>query len=180
MRTLNVPFDTEIAWCAGFIDGEGCIYIQPCTPHGRSKETTYILSLNITNVDYDTINRIKSMWGIGRIGKKVRYSENHSSTFYFIASANQALYILKSVLPYLVTKRKEAEIAIKFQEENQLRTGQNPIKGKQAMEELQAIRHKVSTADIELEDNFQLSLFGEEAGVPAYHKEELEGVEARV
>jgi tyrosyl-tRNA synthetase len=90
----------------GFFDGEGSIYFQ------KRKPTLFV---RIGHTDKDVINQIQD-----KIGGSVYFdkSENiHRKDAYrwCVASTKTYNFIVK-MLPYLVLKKQQAEIAIKFQE----------------------------------------------------------------
>ncbi len=98
------------AYVAGFFDGEGSISIK-----NTGKNTSYRLSISIGQRRPEPLFMIQSRWG-GSIGKREigkREANNFSTLLMF---SKQAVSFIKDIYPYLVVKRKQAEIAIKFQE----------------------------------------------------------------
>lgn len=114
----------DLAWFAGFFDGEGNIGL------GRSRTSgpagwKYKLSISITNTHLPSLHKIRDMWQRGSIcsihSKDTPKRKEWSPAWKWEAGANQALYVLELILPYLFTKRAQAEVAIAFQKERQHR-----------------------------------------------------------
>jgi len=106
------PPASDIAWFAGFLDGEGNIYIKQSHP-GRGV-AGYELRLTITNTHIPTLERISKVWGMGKVFiRKQRIGRKPIADW--IATYNVALKILEVTVPYLVTKQAQAKIAIAFQ-----------------------------------------------------------------
>ena len=108
-------------WLAGFIDGEGCVYVSRAKNEQISWGYQYSLRLEITQADEVLLNTIKERVNSGcvlqnkalarikgRASKRLVYSIKWSS--------NNAYELLKKVYPYLVVKQKQAKLAIEFQE----------------------------------------------------------------
>ena len=112
-----MPSETEKAWFAGFLDGEG--YIQISQYKGW-----YTLIVRISNLHLPTLLKIKALWGKGAV-KLVPNAPTHGPFWRWHVKANQALEILEDVFPYLVTKRAEAETAIAFQRNHTSRKRSN-------------------------------------------------------
>ena len=109
-RLEGMATETELAWLAGFIDGEGTIYIT----HGRDQQ---MLFLRIGNTHVPSLEKIKKICRVGYIGLHSggRGRLGKREVYKWSVQANQALKVLQKVFPYLVTKKAQAEIAIAFQ-----------------------------------------------------------------
>ncbi|MBU1067611.1 hypothetical protein KKE60_07470 [Patescibacteria group bacterium] len=123
---IEKPKKTDIAWFAGMLDGEGYIGIILQAPHkNRARELPiYRLTIEITSTHLPTIEKIKSIWQVGRVTYRDRSSINakwHPS-WRWDSGSNAAAHILSLSLPYLCTKKAKAEIAIAFQKRKATRT----------------------------------------------------------
>jgi len=106
---MNIP-ETEWAYLAGIIDGEGCIYIHKWRDKG--KYFGYTLVLHISNTDYSLIRWIRERFGgIVYTRKRRRKTKNTHSIQLLHGTAN---FILGKVYPYLVLKREQARVAFAF------------------------------------------------------------------
>jgi len=99
---------TDRAWAAGFIDGEGYISV-----HVRQKHKCLTVEVSVGNTNHQSITHLQELFG-GHIqhfnGRKKEWSENWRWT----APANVARIVLKSTIPYMQVKRKQAELALEL------------------------------------------------------------------
>jgi len=106
----------EHAWLAGIIDGEGCISISHYW-HKIKQYDKYDLKLLISMTHKATIQRVKSIAGVGVIypippsGKKKRMQ------YRWVAYGHQAASVLRLCLPFMTTKKEEAILALEFSEQ---------------------------------------------------------------
>lgn len=101
------PKNTDVAWFAGIFDGEGSVIVE------RMGGGAYHLKLSIKMTNLPAIQRIQSIWGLGRIDP---HRENdHQQQWCWAAGASNALHILRDSLSYLTVKKVEAELAIAYQ-----------------------------------------------------------------
>lgn len=105
--------DTEIAWAAGFFDGEGSVTLSP---HGKKdrclieRDLYRHLTIRVAQKRRDPIDRFKTMFG------GYTYNEGRGShCFYWVSTTRKAARALSLMLPFLVVKRTAAEFGIRFQ-----------------------------------------------------------------
>ncbi len=103
---------TMLAYLAGFFDGEGCIYILKAK-HGDAVH--YGLEISYTNSEIEPLQLAQSIFG-GQISSLNEMRPRYKSVHRLRIRSNQAATALSVLLPYLVIKRKRAEIALEFQE----------------------------------------------------------------
>lgn len=97
---------TKYAWSAGIIDGEGCIGIW------SNKKT---LTVHATNTDKRILLRLKEIFNVGDIYIRLRKDRpNNLPCGKWIVTGKKAYNVLKKIKPYLISKKEEAEIAIRF------------------------------------------------------------------
>lgn len=104
---------TEIAYLAGFFDGEGCVAI------GKQKKSddrnpTYALRVSISSSNVWIVHKIQFAFG-GSIYVKLRTKGHNLDCWQWCVSGPKAMEFLKFILPYLHLKKPQAEIAIQFQ-----------------------------------------------------------------
>ena len=113
---LNLS-ETEKAWLACAIDGEGTIVFQPKkrqdTQSGGGRTYIAIYNTNLSFVkralDITQTGQIKFQPPKGKLGRK--------PYFYWMVGTRKACYeILKQILPYLIIKQQEAGQIILFHE----------------------------------------------------------------
>ena len=102
--------ETEKAYLAGIIDGEGSIMLI------RLSKTTHpapVLSVPSTTIEL--LYYIKKIIGFGKIIPKTNYNkEKHKDCYTFTLIRNQALDVIKEIYPYLIinTKRERARLLL--------------------------------------------------------------------
>jgi hypothetical protein len=116
MRRLvnNVHYNLipEIDWArlAAYIDGEGCICVA-----GSKRSRQMYMKVFIANTDYRLMLWFQSTFG-GTINGKQRYDrERHRPCYVWTVCSEVAWFILLCCEPYLIAKRDQADVALKFQ-----------------------------------------------------------------
>ena len=137
--------ETFKAWVAGFIDGEGSItvyrYNKTCKK-GRLTHPPYFgLKFFVGCSDLTAIEKIRNGFGYGYINTQKRKNIKGKilKTMYILQfSSNQAKKVLKEILPYLVTKRWQAGLALQFPKRKTINRGnQYTVKTKTNLPDLE-------------------------------------------
>jgi len=98
--------ETDKAYLAGILDGEGCISFG-------SRAGKYLtVTLQVTNTNFELIK-----WLIGHLGAGNWYGYaprvgNRRPCYLWSVAGKRATDIIRQVLPYLVLKRPQAELTI--------------------------------------------------------------------
>lgn len=108
----------DIAWAAGFLDGEGTITIKR---YRRFYKIHYIANISCGQVNKPhnvvALEKLRSLFNGGKI---YIYSVKSGGDRIDVASwnitAKNAKECAKTLLPYLVIKHRQAELLIKFSE----------------------------------------------------------------
>src|SRR5207247_11196169 len=101
----SIP-SNEVAYTAGFFDGEGCVNIARCLRRGRPYHT---LAIIFTNTDFQVLDWLHQRWG-GNLTRPVMRSNAHWRPYRTLRlSAGPARPLLRAMLPYLIIKKSEAE-----------------------------------------------------------------------
>lgn len=106
--------ETERAWLAGFIDGEGNIgitHIASTGPLGKR----HVLRVTVTNTHVPTLHHIHELWGATRMSMRER-KNGWKAAGDVVWWAQRAGEVLREVQPYLVTKKEQCRIALEFLE----------------------------------------------------------------
>lgn len=104
---------TKLAYAAGIIDGEGCIRIVTRKPrYGRSAQ--HSLMLQVAQKDGILMDWLYGVFG-GMIYLKNKKTDGTDWIYEWRVMDNKAAEVLKQVLPLLTVKRKQAELALRFQ-----------------------------------------------------------------
>lgn len=94
------------AWAAGFIDGEGCISLSNCT-HPTDSRKHYAALLDVAQVQRAPLDKLVRMFG-----GTVRLSKQNPHVHYWRLYSVKAARALEAVLPYLVVKQRQAQLAL--------------------------------------------------------------------
>lgn len=107
----------HVAWCAGLIDGEGCIGAYP-TSAGRFRAV-----VRVTMTDLEPLNELWVRLRVGTIHNKTVRPPRRPAWCYCISDQGDAEAALRMLLPFLVVKRRQAELALQLLEQR----GENAI-----------------------------------------------------
>lgn len=120
--------DTDIAYIAGLIDGEGSIMlyyrggIERLTDRSEvryTKHNTFTPIVEITNTNVEVLNWIKSILSAGGIYTHIYKTGNRKDiSVYRVSSTKDIEWLLMSILPYLRIKKKQAELLLIFCKEH--------------------------------------------------------------
>jgi len=103
---LAHPIET-ISYIAGLFDGEGSINIL------RHKNY-FSLTAAIGLTHKSTIDWLSSIIG-GHIRISKKSNKKHRTQYHWTVCSNQAAKFLRTIEPYLIIKRKECRVALRFQ-----------------------------------------------------------------
>lgn len=104
----------DIAYAAGFFDGEGCIFID-------QNNHAYTLEVTIGQNKKDPLEWIRE-----RYGGSLRLQNSETWTgpkWLWKLRSDQALLFLIDILPYLIVKKEQASTAIEYQSNKITRAG---------------------------------------------------------
>jgi len=108
--------DYQMAWAAGLIDGEGCIFIKKDNPSIISKHRSPIHSLGIkvSMTDRETVFRLKNLFQCGHITEYKKDNPKWKDGVSWTCRSEDAKKVLHKIYKYSVTKKHEIFEAIKF------------------------------------------------------------------
>lgn len=107
MRILTPPY------LAGLFDGEGCVSISKYHPVYSSIIYQYCLRIYIVNTNKEIIDLLKFQFG-GCITSSKRDLQKNKEAWSWQLVTDQALKFLELVYPYLIIKKKQAEVGMLF------------------------------------------------------------------
>ena len=108
MNKENIQKQIELSYLAGFFDGEGSIFLAKNKPRGSSVNYIYHLVVSAGNKNYEVLKKLKDLFG-GSIYKC-------SDVYKWGTTTRQAQLAAKTLKPYLIIKRKQAELAERIYE----------------------------------------------------------------
>ena len=95
----------ELAWAAGFFDGEGstCVYSGNSTPHPN-------LRVTIGQTDTEVLTRFKNAVGFGNITgpfKGKNDKTNRKPVYQYSVGSIRAISVMNLLIPFLASIKKE-------------------------------------------------------------------------
>ena len=108
--------DTDLAYLAGLIDGEGMVAIAKVRPppHVKNGNPRYFVKVEIQMSDREPIEHLARLYDRHIMVKKP--SANMKKPAYRVSwQARIGADLLKQILPYLVLKQAQALVALDFQ-----------------------------------------------------------------
>jgi len=120
MATLGKQFMNKnkvriLSYIAGIIDGEGHIGIAKSSHPNTTRERTadYNLRVAVKMCDGKVIDYLFGNYN-GHVGIRPAVPPRNKQ-YYWVLTCKKASELLKQLLPYLVGKKEQAELAIRFQ-----------------------------------------------------------------
>lgn len=106
--------NTQLAYLAGIIDGEGCIYIGTHSSNKQSKVPYFVTTIQVVNTDMELINWIARIFG----GTTSKYTRNQTPKKYrkdpylWKATGTLLTVLCPKILPYSVIKKEQIKVMI--------------------------------------------------------------------
>lgn len=127
-----MTLETIKAYAAGIIDGEGCITIRrKRNPENSRNYYNLVVKVGMTG-NSSAIDILKTNWG-GQICLSGKLRRQKQWSIYCL----QAEKFLRDVLPYLIVKKNQAEVALDFHK-NRKRSSE--LYGEQVMTILSSLK----------------------------------------
>lgn len=114
---IKLGYETEKAYWAGFIDGEGSIMISKhFSKDGLHKSPTYQVRVDVASTNKKIIETLRKFANCGWLVKRIFKKENQNDAYYWGCKSDKAIGFLEKLLPYLKLKRKQVLLVINFQQ----------------------------------------------------------------
>jgi hypothetical protein len=97
-------------WLAGFVDGEGWIGLSTRTHGGR---TYKYARLHVSNTHHATMRKLHRIFGGRLYLRKKSKNVNWKQTMEWMVNGQEALHLLRKLLPHLTVKRKAAQLVLR-------------------------------------------------------------------
>ena len=116
----NLTDEQFYIWLAGFMDGEGCIYVSR-TKNSNRWGYQYTLRVELTQANKQLLEDIIERVGFGsNIWNKalnaIKNRKSKRNVYAIKWSSRQAHELLKKIYPYMVVKKAQASLGMEFQE----------------------------------------------------------------
>jgi hypothetical protein len=99
----------KLGWAAGFIDGEGCVRVA------THRDGYMEIRLTVGQRVREPLDLIQEMFGVGKV-----YGPYKTGNVYVLNVSGQGLVdMLTQLLPHLIVKRRQAQLALSFYERDQ-------------------------------------------------------------
>lgn len=103
--------ETDKAWFAALWDGEGSFTISK-----RRPREDFALSISVGNTSFDLIAHARHLLGPAATENRVRMLKSGKPMYYLHVRRLWHTEFLKLILPYVIAKKKQVEVAILFSE----------------------------------------------------------------
>lgn len=109
----KIPSQERLIYYAGFFDGEG--HITFAISKNKS-QPSYWLQIGVTSTFLSVLDELQNDFGCGHFSETYGLNTENRRCRHWRCTNNQAMHVLKCLLPYLRVKKEQAILAIKFQE----------------------------------------------------------------
>ena len=109
---MNMHVNTDIAWLAGLVDGEGCLSYYSRASKNPKHNRGYTPRLSISMFTPEAITKAAKMVGAKSVITRTLYRTNKRTCYTVNASGPRLRILLEGLLPYLTTKKEQAEILL--------------------------------------------------------------------
>jgi len=117
-QTLSYMTKEQLAWLAGFIDGEGYLgltYQVKAASLSSATTPRYHPYLIVTNTNQRVIERVHTLLGIGKVYKISRKDEKSKDVYQFkLTKAADLVLVLEQLQPCLWVKREQCELLLSY------------------------------------------------------------------
>ncbi len=103
---------SDLAYCAGLFDGEGCITLT------KGGDSNYRLRLKITSTDYSVLTWLQEHFGGSIILSRKETDNNKESWDWYCKTEDQVVFLF-GILPYTIIKRAQIIEALNYHFEKQ-------------------------------------------------------------
>lgn len=116
--------ETELAWLAGFFDGEGNLGLHLIRNPRNVNRPNFGVKFEITNTDKTTLDTIWSKFGGSLVERKLKEGTNHKREYRWSLTDKQKIAkMIKAIFPYLKTKYLRASVLLDYIEKNPKKYG---------------------------------------------------------
>lgn len=107
--------ETDYAWAAGIIDGEGHIGMTRCKPGVNRRATIgYQIRISVRMTHEPTVKKLRFLFGgtLNRVPS--RNPQKHKESYAWYVGDLKTVEVLEKILPYLITKRDQALLVLDY------------------------------------------------------------------
>lgn len=131
--------NTDLAYTAGIIDGEGCIHIRKQWDKRYKGCYKYTMMVSLASTDEWLPRWLQLAWGGSvRLNDRSKDNPKWKSAYQWQVASRIALLFLEAISPYLIIKKPQAEIAISFQKRQKVGGRRTPEE--QSLKDAEVVR----------------------------------------
>lgn len=125
----------QVAYTAGIMDGEGTFYIGNYSGNRKNGDKHYQTLIAVATTDKSLMVWLFNIFGGGfrEYTPKQMAKNSRKQVYRWQATSNRMLHICELILPYLIIKRRQAEIMIEIR---RTFNDEHNIKGRQHVQNL--------------------------------------------
>lgn len=109
---------TQAAYIAGVIDGDGYIGLSKKRTLDQRSGYSYRPVVSVSNTKVELLFWLEQITGVGSICAMKRSNLAHKQAFIWQTWSQRAADILRLILPYLILKKKQAELMVSYTEKH--------------------------------------------------------------
>jgi hypothetical protein len=108
----------ECAYLAGIVDGEGSIYIGAFSSNPKTNTPHYQTNIEVSNTDKGLIEWLVNTFGarMGTYTPAQLPSNSRKTVYRWTATGERVTHLCEIMMPYLIIKKRQAEIMLKMRE----------------------------------------------------------------
>lgn len=107
----------QLAWAAGFVDGEGCFHIARQIYRTPRRRPTYVFRLSVAQSNREVLRHLQRILGEHGTIHAVKFRAGMTKQPYRLDySGPHALAVVEKLFDFLVAKKREAEVVRSFRE----------------------------------------------------------------
>ena len=111
---MNQTSESQIAYIAGFWDGEGTLGIWATRRKNHPMPCYFLAGIQAGNTNLAVLESIQSDLGIGTIGRYRPTNPRGKSCYKLTISQREAEPFVRAMLPFLRIKNRQAELILEF------------------------------------------------------------------
>lgn len=113
----RLPPSVSLAYAAGMFDGDGCIHIAKQKKSTAKRGHIFRLVSTLAQNHLATLIDFQELVGVGgRIYQQTRTGSQNKDTYSLVYDGEGAAEVIRRLLPYLLRKLDEANVALLFQD----------------------------------------------------------------
>lgn len=109
---MKIISETNKAWLAGFVDGEG--YVGIVRNRKKNGSLIYHPWIDVTSTNEKVILEVLSIVGVGKRALQRPTVVNKAAYHFKLTKHNDLVLFIESVKPYLRIKNRQADLIIQF------------------------------------------------------------------